>query len=343
MSEDGRPILAVTMGDAAGIGPEVIVKALADSRVHRSSRPLVIGDAGTIEAAVELTGVDARVLAVHSPAEARFAPGTIEVLDLANIDLPHLTMGRVSTMAGQAAFEYIRKAVELSLAGEAAGIVTAPLNKEALNLAGHPYAGHTEVLADLCGVRGVVMMLVAGALRVSHVSTHVALRVACDRAQRERIVTVGKLTAEATQRLTGERPRLAVAGLNPHAGEGGLFGREEIEQIAPAVADLQAAGIDACGPLPPDTVFLRAARREFDAVVAMYHDQGHIAVKLLGFDEGVNVTLGLPIVRTSVDHGTAFDIAWTGVARPDSMVAALLLGAQMAGSARPSSASLARG
>ena len=330
MSKATRPILAVTMGDAAGVGPEVTAKALVDERVVAAARPIVVGDAHVIAAAAEVSGVDAPVRSRRSLSEACFEPGTIEVLDLDNIELDSLPRGRVNPMSGAAAFAYIRRAVELAQAGEAAAIVTAPLNKEALNLAGYPYAGHTEALADLCGVRGVVMLLVAENLRVSHVSTHVSLRTACDRVQRERIVQVARLTQEAMRRLGFRRPRLAVAGLNPHAGEGGLFGREEIEQIAPAVEELRAQGLDVCGPFPPDTVFLRAARREFDAVIAMYHDQGHIAVKLLGFDEGVNVTLGLPIIRTSVDHGTAFDIAWTGVARPDSMVAALLLAAQMA-------------
>lgn len=334
MSIRERPILAVTMGDAAGVGPEVIAKALADKRVRARARPLVIGDAGTMAAAAEVAGVELRVRPVASPSEGRWVRGTIEVLDLGNIDLPNLPRGRVTAMAGAAAFAYIQKAVELTLAGQAAAIVTAPLNKEGLSLAGVPYPGHTEALAALCGVRGVVMMLVAESLRVSHVSTHVSLREACDRVRRQRIVAVAQLTEQAVRRLGFERPRLAVAGLNPHAGEGGLFGREEIEEIAPAVEDLRAQGLDICGPLPPDTVFWRAARREFDAVVAMYHDQGHIPVKLLGFDEGVNVTLGLPIIRTSVDHGTAYDIAWTGVARPTSMIAALLLAAQMARSSQ---------
>ncbi len=318
------------MGDASGIGPEVVAKALVDERVRQQARPVVIGDAHTVAAAAEGAGVDVRVRSVTSLAEARWPIGTLEVLDLDNIDLSALPRGRVNAMAGAAAFAYIQKAVELALAGEVAAIVTAPLNKEALNLAGCPYPGHTEALAALSGVRQVAMMLVAGSLRVSHVSTHVSLREACDRVRCERILAVARLTEEAVRRLTEERPRLAVAGLNPHAGEGGLFGREESEEIAPAIAALCAEGLDVCGPLPPDTVFLRAARREFDAVIAMYHDQGHIPVKLLGFDEGVNVTLGLPFIRTSVDHGTAFDIAWTGVARPASMIAALVLAADMA-------------
>lgn len=329
MSERERPVLAVTMGDASGIGPEVIAKALVDERVRARARPVVIGDGATMEAATESAGVDARVRWLAALTEARFRAGTIEVLDLQNIDLVALPRGRVNAAAGAAAFAYLQKAVELALAGEVQAIVTAPLSKEALNLAGHRYAGHTEALADLCGARQVAMMLVGGDLRVSHVTTHLALREVPARVQRERIVAVARLTEEAMRRLGVERPRLAVAGLNPHAGEGGLFGCEESDEICPAVDDLRREGLDVHGPLPPDTVFLRALRREFDAVIAMYHDQGHIPVKLLAFDEGVNVTLGLPIIRTSVDHGTAFDIAWTGVARPQSMINALLLAAQM--------------
>ncbi|MGQ9682889.1 MAG: 4-hydroxythreonine-4-phosphate dehydrogenase PdxA [Anaerolineae bacterium] len=331
MTVERRPLLAVTMGDPAGVGPEVVVKALANARVRRAARALVIGDAATLRAACEVTGVGLRVDVVESPATARFARGALTALDLHNVDVANLQRGRVSAEAGAAAYAYIEHAVQLALGGQAAAVVTAPLNKEALNLAGHFFAGHTELLASLCGVRGTVMMLVGGALRVTHVSTHVALREACERVRRERIVEVARLTADAIRRLGFPRPRLAVAGLNPHAGEGGLFGREEQEEIAPAVAALQQEGLDVVGPLPPDTVFWRCARREFDAVIAMYHDQGHIPLKLLAFDEGVNVTLGLPIIRTSVDHGTAFDIAWTGVARPDSMVQALLLAARMAG------------
>ncbi len=330
MGETERPILAVTMGDASGIGPEVVAKALVDERVKVRARPVVVGDAATMAAATEAACVDARVRALSDLSQARFEEGTLEVLDLHNIDLTSLPRGRVNAMAGAAAFAYIQKAVELARAGAVRAIVTAPLNKEALNLAGHAYAGHTEALADLLGVRGVTMMLVGGNLRVSHVSTHVSLREACDRAKRQRIVDVAHLTEEAVQRMGIEHPSLAVAGLNPHAGESGLFGCEEIDEIAPAVEQLRREGLEVWGPLPPDTVFWRAQRREFDAVVAMYHDQGHIPVKMVAFDEGVNVTLGLPVIRTSVDHGTAFDIAWTGAARPSSMIAAIELAAQMA-------------
>ncbi|MGB9879247.1 MAG: 4-hydroxythreonine-4-phosphate dehydrogenase PdxA, partial [Anaerolineae bacterium] len=251
-------------------------------------------------------------------------------IDLQNIDVSRLEYGKVDPMTGQAAYECVVKAVELALAGEIAAIVTSALHKEALNLAGHHFAGHTELLAHLCGVKNVTMLLVAGDFRVSHVSTHVPLREAISWVKRERILEVTQLTHQALQKLGIAQPRLAVAGLNPHAGEGGLFGDEEEREIRPAVEAAQAQGIDVSGPIPPDTVFYRMKEGQFDAVVAMYHDQGHIPVKVLAFERGVNVTLGLPIIRTSVDHGTAFDKAGKGTAKPDSMIEALKLAARMA-------------
>jgi 4-hydroxy-L-threonine phosphate dehydrogenase PdxA len=348
-----RPLLAITMGDPAGVGPEVIAKALEHAEVWEFCRPLVVGDARWMAEAARLVGARRAVRALGAPGEAGEGDH-MDVLDLANVDAGRLTRGRVSAEAGQAAYGYIQHAVRLALAGEAAGVVTGPINKEALRAAGLRHAGHTEILADMCGARGVAMMLVAGRLRVSHASTHVSLRQAVERLNAERIEQVIHLTHSALLRLAlparplacvpqagqaGIRaravagraaPRIAVAGLNPHAGEGGLFGSEEQEIIAPAVEMARAAGIDASGPFPPDSVFVRASQGEFDAVVAMYHDQGHIAVKLLGFFEGVNVTLGLPIIRTSVDHGTAFDIAGTGRADERSLLAALRLAARMA-------------
>jgi 4-hydroxythreonine-4-phosphate dehydrogenase len=324
-----RPLLAVTMGDPAGVGPEIIPKALSRSEVWQVCRPLVVGDAAWLEAAAHIARVDRPVRSVQHVRDAGTGD-TLDVLDLANLPGGRLARGKVSAEAGQAAYEYIRRAVELALAGEVAGVVTAPINKEALHAAGLAYAGHTEILADLCGAKGVAMMLVAERLRVSHVSTHVSLRRAVERVTVERILQVTRLTLAALLRMGLARPSIAVAGLNPHAGEGGLFGSEEQEVIAPAVQSMQAEGIHVAGPLPPDSVFLRASQGEFDAVIAMYHDQGHIPIKLLGFYEGVNVTLGLPIIRTSVDHGTAFDIAGTGRADERSLVAALRLAARLA-------------
>jgi len=333
-----KPILGVTMGDPAGAGPEIVVMALSRREIRALCAPLVIGDAATMKAAVEITGVPSAIRVIGKPEEAAFKEGVIEVLDLKNVDVDRLVRGRVDPMAGKAAFDYIRRAVELALKGEIDAMVTGPINKEALNKAGYHYSGHTEILAELCDVKDVAMMLVAGELRVSHVTTHVSLREACDLVKKERVLKVIQLTHDALQQMGIAERRMAVAGLNPHAGEEGLFGREEIEEIEPAVEEAQRLGLDAAGPIPADTVFFRATRGHeigkglFDAVVAMYHDQGHIPIKLLGFVEGVNVTLGLPIIRTSVDHGTVFGKAGKGTANPTSMIEALKLGARMAGS-----------
>ena len=324
-----RPLLAITMGDPAGVGPEVIAKALEHPEVWQVCRPVVVGDAAWMEEARRLVGARRPVQALRSVAEAGLGE-KLGVLDLANVDASRLARGQVSGEAGQAAYEFIQRAVHLALEGAVAGVVTAPVNKEALHAAGLAYAGHTEILASLSGAKGVAMMLVAGRLRVSHVSTHVSLKQATERVTVERILQVVRLTHQALLRLEPGTPRIAVAGLNPHAGEGGLFGEEEQQVIEPAVKAAQAAGMDVRGPFPPDSVFLRASQGEFSAVIAMYHDQGHIPVKLLGFYEGVNVTLGLPIVRTSVDHGTAFDIVGTGRADERSLLAALRLATQLA-------------
>jgi 4-hydroxythreonine-4-phosphate dehydrogenase len=325
-----KPILGITMGDACGIGPEIIARALADPEVYAWSRPVVIGDKAIMERAVAIVKTGASCRAITHPAAGGERHGVIDVLDLDNLpgDLPFAV---VDARAGKAAYDYVAKAVECALAGEIQAIVTAPLNKEALHLAGCPHPGHTEILAALSGVRDYAMMLVAGPLRVIHVTTHVSMRQACDRITRERVLRVIGLADEAMRALGLAAPRIAVAGLNAHAGESGLFGDEEITQIAPAVREARERGIDAVGPIPPDTVFYRAIRlEEFDIVVVMYHDQGHIPIKLLGFDTGVNVTVGLPFVRTSVDHGTAFDRAGKGTADHRSMTEALRLGAAMA-------------
>ncbi|MFQ5828824.1 MAG: 4-hydroxythreonine-4-phosphate dehydrogenase PdxA [Candidatus Methylomirabilia bacterium] len=324
-----RPLLAITMGDPAGVGPEVIVKCLAHPEVWAFCRPLVVGDARWMAEAARIVSADRPVRAVHAVADAGTGE-SLDLLDLANVDAARLARGCVSAEGGRAAYEYVQEAVRLALQGSAAAVVTAPINKEALHAAGYRYAGHTELLADLCGVTGTVMMLVTDRLRVSHVSTHVALREAPERVTVERVLHVVRLTHAALVRLGISAPRLAVAGLNPHAGEGGLFGDEDREIIGPAVTAAQQGGFDARGPFPPDSIFFRASRGEFDAIVAMYHDQGHIAIKMLGFYEGINVTLGLPIIRTSVDHGTAFDIVGTGRADEYSMVAALRLAARLA-------------
>ena len=323
------PLVAVTMGDPAGIGAEIIVRAFADRDFRSENRVLVVGDAGILERAARLLDLPLRANAIAEPEEATFVPGTVDVLT--ETDLPgDLPFGELDARAGDAAFRYVQKATNLASAGRVAAIATAPLNKEAMHLAGHRYPGHTEILADLTGTKDYAMMLVTDELKVIHVSTHVSLREAIERARPERELSVIRLAHESLRKLGFDRPRIAVAGLNPHAGENGLFGTEDAEQIAPAVAAAVDERMDATGPWPPDTVLMRARRGEFDVVVVQYHDQGHIPVKLMGFDTGVNVTVGLPFFRTSVDHGTAFDIAGTGKADPASLRAALDLARTLA-------------
>jgi 4-hydroxythreonine-4-phosphate dehydrogenase len=324
------PLLALTLGDPAGTGPELILQALARPEVAALGRLLVVGDAATLERAQQYAGTRLKFHAVADATAARFAPGTVDVLDLRNVDLARLQLGRVDPMAGQAAYESIRTATELALSGRAGAIVTSAINKAALNQAGHHFDGHTGLLAQLCGAPGATMMLVADQLRVSHVSTHVPLRVAIERVRPERILKVLQLTHDALRRLGIDRPKLAVAGLNPHAGEGGLFGDEEEKFIAPAIAQARALGLEVAGPFAGDTIFFRTLQGEFDAAVAMYHDQGHVAAKMLGIWRGVNVTLGLPIIRTSVEHGTDFANAGTGRADPRSLIEAIKLAATMA-------------
>jgi len=329
MSNNCPPVLGITIGDVCGSGPEIVTKALARPEVQALCRPLMVGDAAVLRQAYCITGETGQVRAVGSVAEAAFEPGIVDVLDLKNIDLARLTYGRVNPMAGKGAYEYVAKTIELALAGEIEAIVTSALNKEALNLAGYDYAGHTEILRELCGVKDVTMMLVSQGLRVTHVSTHLSLREAIERVKRERIVRVAELTRQALLDLGIEEPRLAVAALNPHGGEGGLFGDEEVREIAPAVAELQGRGWDMTGPVPADSVYWRALQGQFDAVVAMYHDQGHIPIKVLGLFEGVNLTLGLPIIRTSVDHGTNFGKAGKGTANPTSLIEAIKLAVRL--------------
>ena len=327
MTEKGnthtRPVVAITMGDPAGVGPEVTVKALVEEGIHRLSRPLVVGDAGVLAKASDMLGAALAVRPVARVAEARFERGRMDVLDLANVKWETLGVGKVSAMAGRAAVEYVVKAVELAQAGEIDAIVTGPINKEAINLAGYDYIGHTEILADLTQTPRCTTMLAAGSLRVTHVTRHVPLRAVADVLTRDRVMETIVATAEGLRHLGIEQPRLGVAALNPHGGEGGLLGREEMEEIAPAVEKARRMGIDARGPYPADSIFFRAIAGEFDAVVAMYHDQGHIPVKVHDFEGSYTVTLGLPIVRTSVDHGTAFDIAWKGTSSPRSMIEAI--------------------
>jgi 4-phospho-D-threonate 3-dehydrogenase / 4-phospho-D-erythronate 3-dehydrogenase len=322
---DSRPILAITMGDPSGVGPEIVVKALHNHPdIFDRCRPLVIGDSRILNRAADYVRSPLLTFEhITLPQRGCFTPGTLSLLDLHNAAPEDCPVGQVSAASGKAAVEYVFRACDLAMEAQVGAIVTAPLNKAAINSAGFHYAGHTELLAERTGAAKVSMLLVGPSLRVVHVSTHVALQEAVRRVTRERVEAVIDLAQYSCRALGIPAPRIAVAGLNPHAGEGGLFGDQEAREIAPAVQACRDRGLQVSDPLPPDTVFLRTAKGEFDIVVAMYHDQGHIPMKLLGFDEGVNVSIGLPVIRTSVDHGTAFDIAGTGQASERSLLAAV--------------------
>jgi len=325
-----KPVIGITIGDAAGVGPEIIVKSLAEKEVYDICRPVVIGDLGIMRRAVSIIGKDLICRAIDDVVNGGHEFGRIDVIDLNNLpeDLP---FAQVDPRAGKAAYEYVETAVKLALAGKIAAIATAPLNKDAMNQGGCHFPGHTEILAHLSATKDYAMMLTGGSLRVIHVSTHLSLRQACEKVKKERVLKVIQLAGQAMKTIGIEAPRIAVAGLNPHSGEGGLFGTEEIEEIIPAIESAKAMGLNVTGPVAPDTVFYRAAlKKDFDIVVVMYHDQGHIPLKVLGFEEGVNITVGLPFIRTSVDHGTAFDIAGKGTANHLSMIESIRMAALMA-------------
>jgi 4-hydroxythreonine-4-phosphate dehydrogenase len=322
------------MGDPAGVGPEVAAKALAEASVYSKARPFVIGDGKIMADALRFTGLPLKLSLISRLSEARFTHGNLDLLDRANVDMARFAYGQVNAMCGQASVEYIERATAMALAGEIQAVVTGPIHKEAIHQAGCPYPGHTEIFGALTNTKEYAMLLLGEGLRVVHVSTHVSLREAIARVQKPRILAVIRLAHRALKALGIGSPRIAVAGLNPHAGEEGLFGDEEIKEVLPAVEEGRAEGIRVDGPFPPDTVFGQARGGLYDVVVCMYHDQGHIPVKTLGFTmdrttgqwtgvSGVNVTLGLPIIRTSVDHGTAFDKAGKGIAIHQSMLDAI--------------------
>jgi 4-hydroxythreonine-4-phosphate dehydrogenase len=324
------PTIAITMGDAAGIGPEIIMKALASPQVRGFCKPLVVGDGERLRRAGACVGSRLHVESLDDAREASYGHGDVECVDL-NLIPEDLPFGRVSAVAGEAAYRYVERAVRMVESGAAQAICTAPLSKEALHAAGHKYPGHTELLAALTGTPEVSMMLVAPKLRVIHVTTHIGLLDAIERINAPLVERVIGRAHDTLMRAGIERPRIGVCGINPHAGENGLFGRgEEAAKIEPAVKNAQARGWDVKGPLPADTLFFLAARGDYDIVVAMYHDQGHGPIKVLGLEAGVNITVGLPMVRTSVDHGTAFDIAGTGVADERSLIEALRQAAELA-------------
>lgn len=342
-----RPIVAITMGDPAGNGPEITVKALSDPAIYERCRPVVVGDAKMIEQARGFVGhPEIKVNAVSDVSEARFEPGTIDVFHMDLIeDVSSFKLGEVSVEGGNAAFQSVRRTIELAMDGKVDATVTNALNKEAMNLAlapqGMHFDGHTEIYATYTHTKSYAMMLAHHDFRVVHVSTHCSLREACDRVKTPRVLEVIRLGWQACRDLGIESPKVAVAGLNPHAGEHGLFGTEEIDEIIPAIELARAQGIDAVGPCPPDSVFSEMNGGWYDIVVCMYHDQGHIPTKTLGFVydreaqgwkavEGVNVTLGLPIIRTSVDHGTGFALAGKGTSNELSLVNAIDYALRMA-------------
>lgn len=315
-----KPFLAITMGDAAGIGPEVVAKTLIDANIYEKCRPFVIGNAEAMSEALKLIGSDVSVEKVVSIKDIKTNLGTVAVLDEGNLDYSKIGYGQISAESGRASVEWILKAGELAASGQIQAISTAPINKEACNLAGHKDIGHMEIFQSQTGVSQVATMLMTGILRVVHLTTHRSLRVACDYVTRENVLAKITLTDNYFKRWGFPSPRIGVAALNPHASDGGLLGDEEHVQIAPAVKDARAIGIDATGPIPSDTVFNQNIDGIYDVCIAMYHDQGHIPIKVHDWKRSVSVNLGLPFIRTSVDHGTAFDIAGKGVADHISMM-----------------------
>ena len=335
-----QPIIGITMGDPASIGPEIAVKALLDKRVLSACRPLVVGDAGVFVQTIDRLKAKMKIHPIAAVKEAKFQPGVMDVLDMKTVDPAQLQLGKVSAMAGHAAFEAVRKVIELALAGEIDATVTGPINKKSINEAGHHFAGHTEIYAHYTGTAKYAMLLVEDNMKVIHVSTHVSLRQACDLVKKDRVLAVIELLKSGLIQLNETNLKIGVAGLNPHAGDSGLFGTEDDLEILPAVQEAQRLGYDVEGPVPPDTLFAKAATGQYGGVVAMYHDQGHIPFKLTGFRwnaekkqmdsvKGVNITLGLPIIRTSVDHGTAFEIAGKGIASADAMILAIEAAVQL--------------
>lgn len=333
MSEK-RPLIGISVGDPAGIGPEITAKALKLERMYEICRPLVVCDYNVMVEAAKFSNVDLKMQAVDSPADGKYEYGTIDILDMKNVDMSKLEYKKVAQMTGQASYDYITKVIQLALAGDIDATVTGPIHKEAIKAAGVDHAGHTEIYAEQTGTKDYAMMLAENDFRVVHVSTHVSLREAIERTKKPRVRAVIELAYNALRKLGIDEPKIAVAGLNPHAGENGLFGTEEIDEIIPAIEEAKKDGRNVDGPIPPDTVFSKMQGGQYDIVVVMYHDQGHIPTKLAGFKydretntwlsmSGVNVTLGLPIIRSSVDHGVAFGKAGEGRANEESMIQAL--------------------
>lgn len=326
-----KPIVAITMGDPASIGPEISLKAFKKAELYDHCNPLIVGDSSVLKKVMDaLPNLNSKLNVVQKVEDAKFKYGIVDILDLNLVDIAKLKFGVVSSMAGNAAFQYVKKVIDLAMDGKVDATVTNALNKESMNLAGHHFAGHTEIYSTYTHTKNYTMMLAHGNMRVVHNSTHVSLREACDLVKTPRVTSVIRIANDACKRLGIKVPKIAVAGLNPHSSENGLFGDEEENEIIPAIQIAKAEGINVEGPVPPDTVFPKALGGWYDIVVAMYHDQGHIPLKLQGFQydqkkkewksvAGVNITLGLPIIRTSVDHGTAFDQVLKGTANEISL------------------------
>ena len=325
-----RAIIAIPMGDPAGIGPEITMKSLAKKEIYDVCKPLVIGDAKVLEKAIAIVKADLKINEVTSPAEGKYELGTVDVINLNNIDIDKLEYGQVSAQCGQAAFEYIKKAVELAMNGEAKALATTPINKESLKAANVPYIGHTEMLEALTNTKDPLTMFEVRGMRIFFLTRHLSLKDAIAKMTKDRVHDYLIRCDQALQRLGVEKRKIAVAGLNPHSGEGGLFGMEEVEEIKPGIEAAVKDGIDAVGPVPADSVFFQALQGRYDAVLSLYHDQGHIAAKMTDFHRTISITNGLPFLRTSVDHGTAFDIAGKNIAESTSMEECIKLAAKYA-------------
>jgi len=331
MRNDKTPVIGVTMGDPAGIGPEIAIKSLMKPEMYLVCRPVLIGDLSVLENTAERFGLDVKFKTLKSPRSAGRENAAIELIDLGNVDLQRLEIGKVSAEAGRASIDYIDKAVEYALMGELDAVVTGPINKKAISLAGSPHIGHTEMIAALCGVKEPLTMFWVRGARIFFLTRHMPLRNALEAVKEQRIVEMTVEIADALKTIGLDEPRIAIAALNPHASDGGLIGTEDEQEIKPAVEELRKRGINVLGPIPADSVFHQAVEGRYDAVLSLYHDQGHIAAKTLDFYGTVSVTLGLPFIRTSVDHGTAHDIAGTGIANPRSLEEATKLAAVIVG------------
>jgi 4-hydroxythreonine-4-phosphate dehydrogenase len=336
-----KPVIGITMGDPSGIGSEIAVKALLHGEITEKCVPVVIGDYEALRQANEFSETGLVLREIKDAGDANGERGVLEYINLGYLRPGNFEYKKVQKLSGEASFQYVVKGIELAMSGKLHAVVTGPINKEAINLAGHHYSGHTEIFGEYTDTKDYAMLLTGGAIKVIHVTTHCSMREACDRIKRERVLSVIKLASEGMSLMGFKNPKIGVAGLNAHASENGLFGWEEEREISPAIKEAKALGIDAEGPVPPDTVFVKCQAGQYDVVVAMYHDQGHIPLKLAGFKldmatnryssmSGVNITVGLPIIRTSVDHGTAFGKAGEGRANEESMVDAINIAIVMA-------------